>query len=48
METIDTSSKLSFSLNWRPKVASDESEMDTKELVSILKIMMGLFVSSKR
>ena len=36
METIDTSSKLSFSLNWRPKVASDESEMDTKELVNIL------------
>ncbi len=36
METIDTSSKLSFSLNWKPKVATDESEMDTKELVDIL------------
>ena len=36
METIDTSSKLSFSLNWKPKTATDEMEMDTKELVDIL------------
>ena len=36
METIDTSSKLSFSLNWKPKQATDETEMDTKELVDIL------------
>lgn len=36
METIDTSSKLSFSLNWKPKQATTEAEMDTKELVDIL------------
>ena len=36
MESIDTTSKLSFSLNWRPKVAQDETEVDTKELVDIL------------
>lgn len=36
MESIDTSSKLSFSLNWKPKVASDDSEMDTVELVDLL------------
>lgn len=36
METIDTSSKLSFSLNWRPKPASEENEIDTRELVNIL------------
>ena len=36
MESIDTTSKLSFSLNWRPKVATDETEVDTKELVDIL------------
>lgn len=36
METIDTSSKLSFSLNWKPVPATDEDEMDTKELVDIL------------
>lgn len=36
METIDTSSKLSFNLNWRPKPASDDTEIDTRELVDIL------------
>lgn len=36
MESIDTTSKLSFSLNWRPKTATDETEVDTKELVDIL------------
>lgn len=36
METIDTSSKLSFSLSWKPKLANDENEMDTRELVNIL------------
>lgn len=36
METIDTSSKLSFSLNWKPKVATNDTEIDTKELVDIL------------
>ncbi len=35
MESIDTTSKkLSFSLNWKPKVATgDETEVDTRELV---------------
>lgn len=36
MESIDTTSKLSFSLNWKPKVATDETEVDTRELVDIL------------
>lgn len=36
MESIDTTSKLSFSLNWKPKVATDETEVDTKELVDLL------------
>lgn len=36
MENLKTSSDLSFSLKWQPKVASDEIEMDTVELVEIL------------
>jgi hypothetical protein len=36
METLNTSSGLSFSLKWKPKAASDETEMDTVELVNIL------------
>ena len=36
METLDTSSGLSFSLKWKPKPATDESEVDTAELVDIL------------
>ncbi|MCI9246229.1 MAG: TIGR02680 family protein [Clostridia bacterium] len=36
MENLHTSSGLSFSLKWKPKVASDETEVDTAELVEIL------------
>ena len=36
METLNTSSGLSFSLKWKPKPATDESEVDTAELVDIL------------
>lgn len=36
METLNTSSGLSFSLKWKPKSATDETEVDTAELVSIL------------
>lgn len=36
METLNTSSGLSFSLKWKPKAATDETEVDTAELVDIL------------
>ena len=36
MENLHTSSGLSFSLKWKPKVATDETEVDTAELVEIL------------
>ena len=36
METLNTSSGLSFSLKWKPKPATDETEVDTAELVDIL------------
>lgn len=36
MKSLNTSSGLSFSLNWRPKLATTEEEMDTKEIVDIL------------
>lgn len=36
MKSLNTSSGLSFSLNWKPKLATDESEIDTKEIVDIL------------
>lgn len=36
METLNTSSGLSFSLKWKPKAATDETEVDTAELVNIL------------
>ncbi len=36
MENLHTSSGLSFSLKWKPKVANDEMEVDTAELVEIL------------
>lgn len=36
MENINTSSGLTFSLRWKPKIATDETEVDTAELVEIL------------
>ena len=36
MKSLNTSSGLSFSLNWRPKLATTEEEMNTKEIVDIL------------
>lgn len=37
MESRDTSSGLKFSIRWRPKTADSEQELDTKDLVSLLK-----------
>ncbi|UOR13489.1 TIGR02680 family protein [Halobacillus amylolyticus] len=37
MESRDTSSGLSFSIHWRPRTADSEEEMDTKDLVQLLK-----------
>ncbi|WP_070121728.1 TIGR02680 family protein [Bacillus marinisedimentorum] len=37
MESRDSSSGLTFSIKWRPRTADTEEEMDTKDLVHILK-----------
>ncbi|MBE1556537.1 TIGR02680 family protein [Sporosarcina limicola] len=37
MESRDSSSGLKFSIKWRPKTADSEQEMDTKDLVMMLK-----------
>ncbi|MDQ0163621.1 uncharacterized protein (TIGR02680 family) [Bacillus alveayuensis] len=37
MEKRDTSSGLTFSIKWRPKTAEVEEEMDTKDLVDLLR-----------
>ncbi|MBD1379523.1 TIGR02680 family protein [Metabacillus arenae] len=37
MEKRDTSSGLTFSIKWRPKTAEAEEEMDTKDLVDLLR-----------
>ncbi|WP_243292635.1 TIGR02680 family protein [Bacillus sp. FJAT-47783] len=37
MEMRDTSSGLTFSIRWRPKTAESEDEMDTKDLVDLLR-----------
>lgn len=37
MESRDTSSGLKFSIKWRPRTADTEQELDTKDLVSLLK-----------
>jgi uncharacterized protein (TIGR02680 family) len=37
MESRDTSSGLKFSIKWRPRTADSEQEMDTSDLVSLLK-----------
>lgn len=37
MESMDTSSGLSFSLNWKSKKAESEGQLDTQELVQLLK-----------
>ena len=42
MKSLNTSSGLSFSLNWKPKLATTEEEMDTKEIVDILSSDAGL------
>lgn len=46
MKSLNTSSGLSFSLNWRPKNAIDENEMDIKEIVDILNSEVGLLKQS--
>jgi len=37
MESRDTSSGLTFSIKWKPRTADAEEEMDTKDLVALLK-----------
>ena len=46
MRSLNTSSGLSFSLNWKPKLAIDENEIDTKEIVDILNADAGLLRQS--
>lgn len=46
MRSLNTSSGLSFSLNWKPKLAIDENEIDTKEIVDILNSDAGLLRQS--
>lgn len=46
MKSLNTSSGLSFSLNWKPKVATEENEMDVKEIVDILNSESGLLKQS--
>ena len=46
MRSLNTSSGLSFSLNWKPKLAIDENEIDTKEIVDILNSDAGLLKQS--
>ena len=42
MKSLNTSSGLSFSLNWKPKLATDENELDTRQIVEILNSDSGL------
>lgn len=42
MEKRDTSSGLNFSIKWRPRTAETEEEMDTKELVDLLRMNANL------
>lgn len=42
MKSLNTSSGLSFSLNWKPKLAVTEEELDTKQIVEILNSDAGL------
>lgn len=42
MKSLNTSSGLSFSLNWKPKLATTEEELDTKQIVEILNSDSGL------
>lgn len=46
MKSLNTSSGLSFSLNWKPKLATSEDEMDIKEIVDILNSDAGLLKTS--
>lgn len=48
MKSLNTSSGLSFSLNWRPKPALDENEMDVREIVDILNSEAGLLKDSDK
>lgn len=42
MATSDSSSGLSFSIRWKPRTAETEEELDTKELVDLLRRDPGL------
>ncbi|XEQ92275.1 hypothetical protein SCACP_11030 [Sporomusa carbonis] len=37
MESLDTSSGLAFSLQWKPLTADDDNQLDTEELVKLLR-----------
>lgn len=37
MESLDTSSGLAFSLRWKPLTADDDSQLDTEDLVNLLR-----------
>lgn len=42
MKKRDSSSGLTFSIQWRPRTAETEDELDTKELVRLLRMSAGL------
>ncbi|HLS60118.1 MAG TPA: TIGR02680 family protein [Virgibacillus sp.] len=42
MEDSDSSSGLSFSIRWKPRTAETEAELDTKELIDLLRRDPGL------
>lgn len=47
MESMNTSSGLSFSLTWKSRAAETEEQMDTRELIEILKTDAGLLTEEQ-
>ena len=47
MESMNTSSGLSFSLRWRSKSAETEEQLDTKELIDLLRKDGSLLTSKE-
>ena len=47
MESMNTSSGLSFSLTWKSRAAETEDQMDTRQLVEILKTDAGLLTEEQ-
>src|SRR5690625_7998651 len=48
MEDSDSSSGLSFSIRWKPRTAETEAELDTKELIDLLRRDPGLLKEEDR